>query len=255
MHGHLFIILKQSLRYIPFIGPGMMFYGFIFLARNWLKDKPRLQHRLSKLKSRHSGPMAGSAASLDPMWLLIFPEGTNLSANGRRSSKAWADKTGTPDMEHQLLPRTTGLQFCLSELRDTVPYVYDCTIGYAGIPRGAYGQDIFSLRSIYFQGRAPRSVNMYWRKFRVSEIPLDDPPAFEKWLMMRWREKDALLEGFMQDGQFPPNPPAEEKAKRRARGRFWETSVRERWSGEFVLIFAPVAVLVGLVVGVRAMMV
>jgi lysocardiolipin and lysophospholipid acyltransferase len=73
------------------------------------------------------------ANDLDPMWLLIFPEGTNLSFNGRRKSKAWSDKSGIPDMRHQLLPRKTGLLFCLDELADTVEWIYDCTVAYEGI--------------------------------------------------------------------------------------------------------------------------
>lgn len=139
MHGHIFIILKESLKYIPVIGPGMMFYDFIFLARNWAKDKPRFEHSIKKLDSRHGGRMAGlrdadGSKGLDPAWLLIFPEGTNLCPNGRRASQKWAEKQGIPDMQHQLLPRTTGLQFCLQGLRETMPWVYDCTITYEGIP-------------------------------------------------------------------------------------------------------------------------
>ena len=133
MHGHLFIILKESLRYIPVVGPGMMFYGFIFMARNWQKDKPRMHHRLQQLKSQHRGPLSGTQ-SLDPMWLLIFPEGTNLSGNTRKRSKAWAEKNNMKDLEHQLLPRALGLQYCLLELKGTVEWVYDCTIAYEGIP-------------------------------------------------------------------------------------------------------------------------
>lgn len=68
------------------------------------------------------------------MWLLIFPEGTNASDNGRRKSAQWAEKTGIKDMEHQLLPRSTGMFFCLNELDGTVDYVYDCTLAYEGIP-------------------------------------------------------------------------------------------------------------------------
>ena len=134
MHGHVYIILKESLKYIPVVGWGMMFYGFIFMARNWAKDKSRLQHRLEILnKASHGGPLSGSA-HLDPMWLLIFPEGTNLSANTKNGSKKWAEKQGIPDLQHQLLPRSTGLQFCLLELKGTVDWVYDCTVAYEGIP-------------------------------------------------------------------------------------------------------------------------
>ncbi|KAL8800818.1 MAG: hypothetical protein Q9223_007256 [Gallowayella weberi] len=214
MHGHVFIILKESLKYIPVIGPGMMFYGFIFMARNWAKDRPRLQHRLRKLaKTRHGGPLSGRkrADTLEPMWLMIYPEGTNLSANTRKGSARWAEKQRIKDFEHVLLPRSTGLEFCLQELKGTVDWVYDCTVAYEGIPRGAYGQDIFTLRSTYFQGRPPKSVNMYWRRFPVSSIPIpvsSDPSpqereAFSNWLLARWKEKESLLEGFAQKGRFP----------------------------------------------------
>lgn len=134
MHGHIFIILKESLKYIPIIGPGMMFYGFIFLARNWAKDQARFHYRLQKLNNSHKGAMAGPGDELDPMWLLIFPEGTNLSNNGRKASQKWAAKQGLQDMRHLLLPRTTGLQFCLKELRGSVEWIYDCTITYEGVP-------------------------------------------------------------------------------------------------------------------------
>lgn len=133
MHGHIYIVLKESLKHIPLMGWGMQFYGFIFMARKWADDKPRLQHRLQKLKAQHGGPMAGSS-SYDPMWFLLYPEGTNMSPNTSRKNHEWAVKQGIPDMEHVLLPRSTGLQFCLQELKGTVNWVYDCTVGYEGTP-------------------------------------------------------------------------------------------------------------------------
>jgi 1-acyl-sn-glycerol-3-phosphate acyltransferase len=133
MHGHLYIILKESIKYIPILGTGMMFYGFIFLSRKWAKDKERFLYRLRKLSSSHTGPLSGSKG-LDPMWLLIFPEGTNLSANGRISSKKWADKNNIPDLRHAMLPRSTGLLFCHNELQKTVDWIYDCTVAYEGVP-------------------------------------------------------------------------------------------------------------------------
>ena len=44
---------------------------------------------------------------------------------------------------------------------------------------------------------------MYWRRFPVSSIPVDDTKAFEKWLMERWLEKEDLLEQYVQNGRFP----------------------------------------------------
>ncbi|KAL9090158.1 MAG: hypothetical protein Q9165_005438 [Trypethelium subeluteriae] len=202
MHGHFYIILKESLKQIPVLGWAMQLFGFIFLARNWERDRPRFQHRLRKLNSRHNGPMSGPEG-LDPMWLLLFPEGTNLSANSRKSSEKWADKNGLRDLDHCLLPRATGLLFCLQELNGTLDYIYDCTIAYEGIPHGQFGEELFTLRGTYFEGRPPKSVNMHWRKFAVSKIPINDPKAFEQWLYERWKEKDELLEYYQQTGNFP----------------------------------------------------
>jgi 1-acyl-sn-glycerol-3-phosphate acyltransferase len=133
MHGHIYIILKESLKYMPILSPGILFYGFIFMARKWASDQTRIAYRLQKLKERHHGPLSGSE-SLDPMWLLIFPEGTNLSRNTRKQSVAWSEKSGTPDLRHLLLPRSTGLQFCLDQLGDSIDWVYDCTLAYEGVP-------------------------------------------------------------------------------------------------------------------------
>ncbi|KAH7012391.1 acyltransferase-domain-containing protein [Macrophomina phaseolina] len=123
MAGHVYIILKESIKHIPLIGWGSQFYNFIFLARNWEKDKPRFQEHLQQL----SNPK-------DPMWLIIFPEGTNLSAATRESSRRWAEKNGIKDMRHQLLPRSTGLKFCLENLQGSTEWLYDCTIAYEGVP-------------------------------------------------------------------------------------------------------------------------
>lgn len=123
MHGRIYIILKESLKNVPIFGWGAQFYNFIFLSRKWETDKSRFQRHLSQL----SNPK-------DPMWLLIFPEGTNLSETTRAKSKAWADKQGINDMKHQLLPRKTGLQFCLQRLKESTNWLYDCTIAYEGVP-------------------------------------------------------------------------------------------------------------------------
>lgn len=132
MHGYLYIILKESLKYIPVIGPGMMFYGFIFMSRKMAVDLPRLAYRLGKLKMSHTAPDGNTY--LNPMWLLLFPEGTNLSGNGRVRSATWADKTAIKDCQHMLLPRSSGMYFILKELEGSVEYVYDCTVAYEGVP-------------------------------------------------------------------------------------------------------------------------
>ncbi|KAF2853795.1 acyltransferase-domain-containing protein [Plenodomus tracheiphilus IPT5] len=192
MHGFIYIILKESLKNVPIIGWGAQFYNFIFLSRKWEEDQRTFKKHLEKLNKPN-----------DPMWLIIFPEGTNLSASTRANSKKWANKNGLQDMKHQLLPRSTGLKFCLNELKDTTDWLYDCTIAYEGVPDGQFGQDIFTLRSSFFEGRPPKSVNMHWRRFHLDDIPYANTKAFEVWLRNRWREKDYMLEYFNRNNRFP----------------------------------------------------
>ncbi|KAL6704550.1 hypothetical protein ACN47E_008060 [Coniothyrium glycines] len=246
MHGHLYIILKESIKYIPILGTGMMLYGFIFLSRKWATDKDRFQYRLKKLSTSHSGPLSGSNG-LDPMWLLLFPEGTNLSNNGRNASKKWADKNGIEDLRHALLPRSTGLSFCLQELKGSVEYMYDCTLAYEGVPVGQYGQDVYTLRGTYFQGRPPKSVNLHWRRFRIADIPTADDKEFSDWLLARYREKDDLLQYFAENQRFPADegvtPDANGGQPLQGAGLV-ETSVTPNKPYEFLQIFAPIAALI-----------
>lgn len=65
---------------------------------------------------------------------MIFPEGTNLSDNGRKASAKYAEKTGIKDLRHLMIPRSTGLRFCLENLAGSVDWIYDCTVAYEGIP-------------------------------------------------------------------------------------------------------------------------
>ena len=234
MHGRLYIILKESLKRIPVLGWGMQMSQFIFLKRKWEQDKPHMASALEKLNKPN-----------DPMWLMLFPEGTNLAPSTREKSAAWAKKNGMKDMFHTLIPRSTGLQFCLQELHGTVDYLYDCTVAYEGVPRGQFAQDIFTLKSGYLEGRPPKSVHMYWRRFAVKDIPFQNEKTFELWLTARWREKDLLIENYLRTGNFP----ADRGFTKFTTGRtvqgsgHSEVQIRSSHWYEFLQIFAPMGVL------------
>lgn len=63
-HGDVKILLMAILRYIPLIGPGMMFFEFIFMQRKWDLDRHRITKHLNRVVHDKL-----------PLWLLIFPEG------------------------------------------------------------------------------------------------------------------------------------------------------------------------------------
>ena len=237
-HGNIFIVLKDSLKNVPLIGWSAQLYNFIFLSRNWEKDAHQFQSKLDKLSN-----------SQDPMWLLIFPEGTNLASCTREKSQAWAAKNKVQDMKHQLLPRSKGIQLCLKRLNKSVEWLYDCTIAYGGIPQGQYGQDIFTLSGSLLEGKPPESVNMYFRRFRISTIPFTDDKAFEIWLRNRWREKDYLLEHFARYQVFPEDEGWLLRQKRADQARrlsaspakYIQAELKSKSEEEFLSIFTPLA--------------
>jgi Acyltransferase C-terminus len=111
--------------------------------------------------------------------------------------------------------------------------------------RGQYAQDIFTVRTAYLEGKPPKSVNMYWRRFALSSIPIDDPVAFEVWLRARWMEKDGLIEAYYRHGRFPADRGAHKESNGkivRGAGHI-ETEIKSNYWYEFLQIFAPVGVL------------
>lgn len=190
MHGSIYIVLKDSLKWVPIIGPAMQLFGFIFMARNWTKDRPAIQHRLKQLQADKDWPM----------WLLLYPEGTNLSPTTIEKARAYAKKIDAPLLERTLLPRSTGMRYCVANLKKSVEYVYDCTIAYDPID-SIFAAKKYTLRSMFFEGKPPKRVHMHWRRFAVAKIP-EGEKEFEQWLFDRFVEKDNMLIRFYQEGKF-----------------------------------------------------
>ncbi|CAO1616556.1 unnamed protein product [Jaminaea pallidilutea] len=227
-----YIILKDSLKWAPMIGLSMQWFDFIFLARDWLRDRVTFADKLSKLARI-------SRAKSDPLTYIIFPEGTLVSKDTRPKSKKYADSVGIPDFVNTIVPKTRGTLYSLRTLKKEVAdlKVVDATIGYPGIPPAGYGQSYYTLRSIYMQGVPPPSVHISITIRSVessspdlgpeeaaqqtASVPIgdmkrvaqtsspedieateDEKKAFDAWTLARWREKDDLLSQFYRDGDF-----------------------------------------------------
>ncbi|KAI5477409.1 hypothetical protein MNV49_006400 [Pseudohyphozyma bogoriensis] len=166
--------------------------------------------------------------------LLMFPEGTLVSPLTRPSSAKYAEKMGIKDCSNMLLPRSTGLLFALRTLLPTMPdlSLYDMTVGYPALPPAGHAQAYYSLRSIYLNDQGPPKVHIHLRALDLSTVPSlgnlqpgpdkkeeyakkstkpveDDAKLtdkergeFDMWLRGVWTEKDALLEGFYEKGEF-----------------------------------------------------
>lgn len=223
-HRDVFIVLKNSLKWVPIVGWGMQFFNFIFLARSWASDRYHLSSQLAWLGQR--------AEEQDtPLTFILYPEGTLISENTKPISKKYADKIGIPDMTHTLLPRSTGLHYSLRSLAPRIPKlkVIDVTVAYPGVPALKYGQSYYTLRSIFFDRIPPPTIHMHIRCFdAMNDVPLGDMTAsnsgvlpgktnaqavevdipeaekdkFEGWLWSVWREKDILITKFLDTGSF-----------------------------------------------------
>lgn len=99
---------------------------------------------------------------------------------------------------------------------------------------------------MYLLGQSPPSVNMYWRRFAIADIPLSTPEAFEVWLRNRWYEKDELMETYLTTGRFPANIEPSDGAHE----EFIETEVKlAHWYevGNIFVVIAALALIYNLV--------
>ena len=83
---------------------------------------------------------------------------------------------------------------------------------------------------------------MYWRRFAVSDIPINDSHAFEHWLRARWTEKDRLLEGYYRTGRFPADTGVSKgrDGKIRRGAGYIDTEVKPTNWYDFLQVFAPI---------------
>ncbi|OLY85297.1 putative acyltransferase [Smittium mucronatum] len=194
LEGSIKIVLKDSLKNIPIIGWGMQYFDFIFLKRNWNKDKETLESHMAKInKSKY------------PTTLLLFPEGTTFTQNTLTKSLAYAAKT-LPELHHPIhviLPRATGIRCCLQSLSSQkTKYLYDVTVAYSGVSSDEFAEDIYTMKNVFYNEGYPRKVHINIRRFLISEIPLEDESVFSTWLIDRFMEKDSMLDYYYKNGNF-----------------------------------------------------
>lgn len=228
--GRVHIMLKKSLKSIPLLGFGMTNFNFLFMNRKWEHDRVNLINTLKELdaNARGLGPLSSNNpvktnndsvinwnsgahpsvrekrtnANCWPYNFLLFPEGTNLTADTRSKSLKYARKVNKQPFKHLLLPHVTGLRFTLETLEPSLDAVYDVTIGYSGVQSSSYAASHYSLKQIFLEGKFPQIVDIYIRSFKLQNIPLKDEEAFTEWLYNVWKEKDELLEEYYTNGSF-----------------------------------------------------
>lgn len=79
--------------------------AYIFMNRCYEQDQQIIKHLLKYYKD-----------SSNNYQLLLFPEGTDFNSFAIESSNNFADKNGFPHYNYVLHPRTTGLNYILNNM-------------------------------------------------------------------------------------------------------------------------------------------
>ncbi|KAG5897509.1 hypothetical protein JTB14_030007 [Gonioctena quinquepunctata] len=174
---------KKIVQYIPVLGWGWKCSEFVFLERNFDKDKDVINKQITEL-----------AEHPDPMWLLLFPEGTRFTKKKHEAAIEFAQKHNLPQLKCHLLPRTKGFIASLPSMKGKVPALYNIEL--------AYREDAPhepTMTSILF-GK-PLEAHIYMKRIPLENIP-EGYAEQEKFLRDMFVEKDKLQESFMKTGDF-----------------------------------------------------
>uniref|UniRef100_A0A7N0UMF1 1-acylglycerol-3-phosphate O-acyltransferase n=1 Tax=Kalanchoe fedtschenkoi TaxID=63787 RepID=A0A7N0UMF1_KALFE len=180
--GSIKYVLKSSLMKLPIFGWGFHIFEFISVERKWEIDEPVLRKMLSTFADRQ-----------DPLWLAVFPEGTDFTEQKCKRSQQFAAENGLPILKYVLLPKSKGFHACLEMLKDSLDAVYDITI--------AYKHRCPTLSDNVF-GVDPSEVHIHIRRILTNDIPTSELEA-TAWLTDTFKLKDQLLSDFVAQGHFP----------------------------------------------------
>lgn len=124
-----------------------------------------------------------------------------------------------------LLPKATGLRFCLSHLNQDLDAIYDMTIGYSNVKADDEPYYVVDINKSFVEGRPPKQVHIHVNRIPIKlandileedikfeetasrENPLDRPcephkTPFGGFLYRQFMQKDHLMEKFFTDGKF-----------------------------------------------------
>jgi hypothetical protein len=176
------IFLKSSLKNVPVLGWAMQTAMFVFLDRIKEKDLQRIEHMLSHITRR-----------IDPLSnVLLFPEGTDLSASNVAKSHAFSKQNGLPNFDFVLHPKAGGFAKCAEQLRGGHRVLHDVTIAYDDLRTGG----VVPSDGAFMSGQFPSSVHMYVRRHSMEDLPTTDSAALSAWLKESFITKEKLLEQY-----------------------------------------------------------
>lgn len=177
------VIAKKMLKFVPTVGWAWALSDFIFVERDWEKDKLTMTGGVEELASYPSS-----------VWLLLYAEGTRINPEKLEASQKYAKAKNLPILKHHLTPRSKGFVHIIKHLDTSkVKYVYDATLGI----HPSDGATLATLATVLMGKRIVGDV--YLRRFNTVDISKDDEGAHD-FLMQVYKDKDVLLDSYKQTG-------------------------------------------------------
>jgi len=173
--GQLCIAVKSELKNVPLFGWAIQAFCFLFLSRaDREKDIESIYRVLGQF---------------DPIFLLIFPEGTDLSESNVAKAQKYGSTLKPPLIwHHVLIPKMLGVRAAILALKPKV--IYDVTISY--LNENQKRLDGFDCCT----GNLPISVRFHVERIPLSADITSDTFLFKSWLFDRWAKKEKLLSSF-----------------------------------------------------------
>ncbi|KOX75990.1 1-acyl-sn-glycerol-3-phosphate acyltransferase gamma [Melipona quadrifasciata] len=175
--------VKKSLQYVPTFGWAWRFAEFIFMERNWEKDKEIITSLINELVNYP-----------DSITLLLCAEGTRVTAQKLEASQKFAQKAGLPVLNYHLTPRTKGFIASLPHMRGKITDIYDMQLQFKS------DDPIKPTLTNLLQGKQV-TAHLSISRIPLNEVPEDEKGA-EEWLHKLYEKKDRMAKSFEETGDF-----------------------------------------------------
>jgi len=173
--------VKDIIKYVPGPGWGMLFLDCIFLKRNWLSDRGKIEATFHNIMQHKVS-----------IWLISFLEGTRVTREKLTRSQKFAQRRNLAVTNYVMIPHTKGFAASVMGLTGHLDAVYNITIGYPdGIP---------SLWQMVLGDVKRFSLDVL--RTPISQLPTVSTEV-EKWAIEAYRLKDTRLKYFYEKGVFP----------------------------------------------------
>ncbi|TBU05033.1 acyltransferase [Hamiltosporidium tvaerminnensis] len=165
-------IIKKSMKWVPIFGWGLICLNFVFVERNFLKDKLNILKWTKNVKKNKI-----------PFWIVIYPEGSRFTDAVKNHSDKFCIENGIEPLKNVIYPKTKGFNLICNELRNYVDTIIDLTVEYSE----SGNKNVPTLSTVLF-GRTNGTVRIKSKVCKIKDIE-----NYDQFIVERFRKKDLII--------------------------------------------------------------